>query len=345
VTVTDSNGCLSASSSVTVNVERSPLKWVGGNGNWDFVTTGLWQDSFAIASTYCDSYDVLLDDSASAAAPRITLDTTVSPVSVTNDSTRNYTIEGAGRISGLGNLTKLGTGTLTIQTTNDYSGQTTVADGILLVNGALGTNLVTVTGGTLGGTGVISGPVIVNASSTVAPGDSIGALTVSNDLTLLAGSFTSLEVDKAAHTLDQIIGVANLTYGGTLQIANLAGTLAAGDAFKLFDAQNYSGTFASLSPATPGLNLLWDTSTLATDGTLRIVPAVNTSPTSIVITVNGNILNLSWPSDHTGWRLQVQTNGLDLGNWQPWPGSMNTNSVFVPIDPLNPSVFFRLIYP
>jgi hypothetical protein len=154
-----------------------------------------------------------------------------------------------------------------------------------------------------------------------------------------------VEVNKTAHTQDQIVGVASLTYGGTLQVTNLAGALAAGNAFKLFDAQNYSGAFASISPATPGPNLLWDTSTLTTDGTLRIVTAVNTSPTSIVLTMNGNILNLSWPLDHTGWRLQVQTNGLDFGNWYAWPGSMNTNSVYVPIDQLNPSVFFRLIYP
>jgi hypothetical protein len=32
-------------------------------------------------------------------------------------------------------------------------------------------------------------------------------------------------------------------------------------------------------------------------------------------------------------------------NWFTWPGSANVTSVAVPINPANPAVFFRLVYP
>jgi hypothetical protein len=54
----------------------------------------------------------------------------------------------------------------------------------------------------------------------------------------------------------------------------------------------------------------------------------------------------SWPADHIGWQLQMQTNGNGLGtNWVTVPGSRQTNQLSVPLDPASPSVFLRLAYP
>ena len=67
------------------------------------------------------------------------------------------------------------------------------------------------------------------------------------------------------------------------------------------------------------------------------IVTVNTSSTAITNTVTGGNLNLSWPSDHTGWRLLIQTNhfasGLSLNpnDWDTVAGSMNTNMVSIPI--------------
>jgi hypothetical protein len=75
---------------------------------------------------------------------------------------------------------------------------------------------------------------------------------------------------------------------------------------------------------------------------------VNTNPTNIVAVLTGNQLNLSWPADHTGWRLQVQTNSSSTGlgsNWVDVPGSTSVNSVNFTVDPANGAVFFRMIYP
>ncbi|MGO8931057.1 MAG: hypothetical protein ACLQU3_29730 [Limisphaerales bacterium] len=63
--------------------------------------------------------------------------------------------------------------------------------------------------------------------------------------------------------------------------------------------------------------------------------------------VSGSNLILSWPSDHIGWMLEVQTNAPGVGittNWNTITGSSTTNLWTLPIDPANGSVFSRLAY-
>jgi hypothetical protein len=67
--------------------------------------------------------------------------------------------------------------------------------------------------------------------------------------------------------------------------------------------------------------------------------------------VSGGKLNLSWPTDHTGWRLLVQTNNLASGissntnDWGTVAGSISTNQVSIPIDVSKPTEFYRLTLP
>jgi hypothetical protein len=59
-------------------------------------------------------------------------------------------------------------------------------------------------------------------------------------------------------------------------------------------------------------------------------------------------LQLSWPQDHLGWRLQIQTNNWSGGlgtNWATVPNSTNVTGANVPTDSTNGSVFLRLVYP
>jgi autotransporter-associated beta strand protein len=86
---------------------------------------------------------------------------------------------------------------------------------------------------------------------------------------------------------------------------------------------------------------------IAGTGSLR-VQSVATTPTDITAAVTGNQYELSWPATHKGWRLEAQTNSLSVGlssNWATVPGSTATNQMFIPINPANGSVFFRLVYP
>jgi hypothetical protein len=71
-------------------------------------------------------------------------------------------------------------------------------------------------------------------------------------------------------------------------------------------------------------------------------------PTHLETSFGGGQVQFSWPADHLGWRLQVQTNspGSGLGtNWVTVSNSISTNQVFWPVGAANDCVFFRLIYP
>jgi sugar lactone lactonase YvrE len=77
-----------------------------------------------------------------------------------------------------------------------------------------------------------------------------------------------------------------------------------------------------------------------------VVPSTNSA--SISFTAGNGSLQLSWPLDHTGWRLQVQTNLPTVGlttNWADVSGATATNQISVPVNPANGNVFYRLIYP
>ncbi len=71
-------------------------------------------------------------------------------------------------------------------------------------------------------------------------------------------------------------------------------------------------------------------------------------PPQLGYSINGGQLTLTWPGDHLGWRLVMQTNAPGVGlttNWVTVAGSTSTNLVVVPLDPDIGSVFFRLIHP
>ena len=71
-------------------------------------------------------------------------------------------------------------------------------------------------------------------------------------------------------------------------------------------------------------------------------------PPPLASSKNGGQLTFSWPTDHLGWRLVMQTNALGVGlntNWVPVTGSATTNLIVMPINPAPGSTFFRLTYP
>jgi polygalacturonase len=77
-------------------------------------------------------------------------------------------------------------------------------------------------------------------------------------------------------------------------------------------------------------------------------PLPSSTPTDIIVQTSSSQLQLSWPLDHLGWSLQIQTNSLSTGlgtNWTVVPNSQLTNQIFIPVNPANGSVFLRLIYP
>ena len=137
---------------------------------------------------------------------------------------------------------KLGTGTLLLAGTSDYTGATQVQSGALMVEGSLGNTTTTVfNGAALGGTGTIAGDVFVNDGATLSPGMGPGTLTVGS-LSLSSGSILDYELGQAGvigsgiNDLIQING--NLTLDGTMNITD-AGGFGAG----VYRLMNYGGSF------------------------------------------------------------------------------------------------------
>ena len=280
---------------------------------------------------------------------------------VSNSTSARLTLSGS--IAGNHSFTKQGSGGVALSGTNTYSGNTDVSAGTLALElGVVLTNtpLITLTSGAtldagasgfvlestqqLRGNGVVVGNFIV--SGVLSPGTSIGVLTFSNNLSMGMTATTWMEISNATMTNDLLQVSGALAYDGTLIVTNLGGTLTAGDSFKLFDASNYSGNFTTNTLPLLNVGLGWVFT--PTNGTLSVVMTIATNSTNITALVAGNALELSWPSDHIGWRLEAQTNSLADGlgtNWFNVTGSSATNRMSLPIDVENGCVLFRLIYP
>ena len=232
---------------------------------------------------------------------------------------------------GGGGLTKLGSGTLNLNAVNTYTGTTLVSNG------------------TLGGTGTIAGPVTIAATGTLAPGASVGTLNINNNLTI--GGNVFIEVNKSlvqSNDLTIVAGTLANTGTGTVTVTNEGPALVAGDSFKLFNKPVVNGNALTIVSSPAGVT--W-TNRLAVDGSIAVVSTVSTTPPHLGSTVVGGNLVLSWPTDHIGWQLLVQTNHLGSGistnhlDWDTVAGSSATNEVFIPINTAKPSEFYRMVYP
>lgn len=188
----------------------------------------------------------------------------------------------ANDISGPGRLTKSGIGWLRLSGDNSFNGLT-VRSGVLeltgsnslgdtVINGGWGlvsasgvlANRVTVNnggglivdglqtgglltvnaGGRLGGTGTVGTTVV---GGTVAPGNSIGTLTVNGDYTQLAGS--TFEAEFAVPSLSDLVRVNGraVLQGGTVRAIYAPGTYMLGDTFNILSATGgVSGQFAAI---------------------------------------------------------------------------------------------------
>jgi hypothetical protein len=239
-----------------------------------------------------------------------------------------------------------------------YSGTTGITNATMIIDGSIAAGLGTTVaaGGVLAGTGTINESVDVLTNATLAAGDGgIGTLTINGNVTNAGTVF--MKLNKQAGTNDQIVlGANTFTYGGgVLAVTNLAGTLAVNDAFPLFPAGGYVGTFSSISPATPGPGLAWDMSALPTNGTLKVIAGVTpTSPTITSFSIAGANLTLSGTNGtaDAGYNVIGTTNvTLPLTSWtnvtsSTFDGSGNFSLTLTnAIQPGFPHQFFRLQVP
>jgi len=209
--------------------------------------------------------------------------------------------------------------------------------------GSLGNSAVTVqTGATLSGLGSIAGSVNVQAGGTLSPGPSTGTLSISNSLALAGTTF--VEVNASNGQCDLVQGVTSITYGGSLVLSNLSGTLTNGQTFQLFSASGTkTGNFSSVTPALTG-GKLWNFN--RTNGVLSVVTTPANYPTNLSFSVSNGTLSLTWPVTHLGWFAQSNIVSLaSPSNWFDIPASSNATSLNVSPNPGRTNVFYRLRAP
>ena len=231
-------------------VSNAKLVWHGdGVANaWDVTTTANWYANWQLSGIWTSNTaavfgqgDSVLFDLSGSNTPPVNLVGTLLPGAVTvyTYSPKDYVFGGSGSLAGTTTVVKAGTGTLTINTTNTYSGATTVSDGTLILNGGIDQSPVTVesrgtlqvgnggTTGTLGTNNVVNnGTLVFNRSDAITNGAAIsgsgllvklagGALTLTGANTYSGGTTVSNGTLLVNNTIGSGTGTGAVTVAGT----------------------------------------------------------------------------------------------------------------------------------
>jgi autotransporter-associated beta strand protein len=184
---------------LTVSGGATNLAWRGdGSANtWDVGGATNWFNGSGSDRFF--QFDAVAFDDSGSNSPSVNLTGPLSPAALTVNASKNFTFAGSGKLSGVMSLTKLGSGTLTLNNANDFTGGITVSNGVLKVGNAaaLGatTGATTISGsGTLDLNGLNLGAESVTAQGAGASG--AGAIVNSSATTQLnALRFVTLNGD------------------------------------------------------------------------------------------------------------------------------------------------------
>jgi autotransporter-associated beta strand protein len=308
---------------LTVPVTRAPasLTWTGGNGGnaWDLANTVNWSrggspDSFVAG-------DSVTFNAAGSDNPSVDLTATLPVAGVAVSSDNDYTLAGSGRISGSGGLAKSGGGTLTLQTTNSYTGPTIITGGTLAV-ASLGDGGVP---SSIGAAGIAASNLVINGGALALVGEQTNT---NRSMTLGAnGGTISVPASKSLQISGQVTGGGSLTKtgAGTLTLAsanNFAGGIfiSEGKVFLSSDTANVSGLgsgLVTLNGGTLSMGDNIDTSSWATSSWSIHVPAGSAGR----LNSDGRCYltgALTGGGDFTFYTSYVRTELL--GNWSAFTG-------------------------
>lgn len=137
---------------------------------------------------------------------------------------RGGTFNYGGSIIGLGGISHIGQGLTNLSGDNSlFEGVADIYNGLLAINGAFGGS-VDVHGGILGGSGTILGDLIQRSKGLVAPGNSIGTLTVEGDYSIDRGTIEIEAVLAGDYaSTDQLIVKGDASGRGYVRVLNQGG--------------------------------------------------------------------------------------------------------------------------
>ena len=152
----------------------------------------------------------------------------------------------AGIITTAGDVIKTGTGTMTLQGDDDYTGNLIIQDGKVILNGLNPDVNILLNGGTVGGSGTVGG-ITVQGSGKIAPGNSPGILNVSGPVTL--NNLVTFEEELNGLTpgtgYDQMIGDNTIDLNGATLTVLPGFSPANGSVFTIISTTgSLTGTFA-----------------------------------------------------------------------------------------------------
>jgi fibronectin-binding autotransporter adhesin len=220
----------------------------------------------------------------------------------------------SGGIAGNGDFTKTGAGTLILSGTSSHTGEMTVDDGTLRVDGAIVAATSVGDGATLAGRGT-TGAVNIASGGTLAPGASAGNITT-GDFTFAAGATFEVEVGGTApgtgYDRATVNGAVTLA-GATLDLTFIGGFVPAfGNSYTIVlndGSDAVSGTFAGLAEGETFLigGRLMSITYQGGDGN-DVVIAKTPPPTTIVGTAGKDLIDAT----HTVAGQPLPTAGEDL---------------------------------
>jgi len=262
------------------------------NANTYTGDTTIDAGTLTVTGTLSDSTDVIVASGATYDVDENDTVKSVTGVGTTNVASNKTLILSSSNngssstvFEGSGNLTKAGTGTLTLLGESTISGTVTVSGGVLYAGNASSSsttiidNDITVNGGTLGGGGIISGTVTAT-NGTIAPGNSIGTLNIGGDLDLTSNSTVTIEFNST--TSDKIIVGGDINLAGTI-ILQPANTTYTATTLTIIDGSGGSGSLSGTFATETGLthsNLNGATASITYDTTLNKVLLNLTASTS-----------------------------------------------------------------
>jgi len=212
-----------------------------------------------------------------------------------------------------------------------------LSDGVLSVSVAVTNN-----SGVISGFGAIAGDVIFTGTGSLTPGlaNAVGTLALSNNLALVAGSTTTMKLDKDQSVSNDVIDVvSNVTEAGTLTVINVGSALVGGDTFKLFAFGSQSGHFGVTNLPSLSGQLVWDATLLGAQGVISVALAPSvTGPSDQAILRNYDAVISATVTGLPSPALQWQLGGVDVADGPTGNGSTITGSTSDTLTVLNAQV-------